>query len=152
MKTTKKYGKKADLALSMWVKLARASSTFGKRSEDNIRSFGLTPSQFAVLESLGHLGPMIISDLCEKMLVTGGNMTVVIDNLERDELVERVRSEDDRRAIMIQLTTKGKKLFENIFPKHAEWIGKLASVLSEHEQEELSRLLKKLGFGVREIS
>jgi MarR family 2-MHQ and catechol resistance regulon transcriptional repressor len=152
MKTTKKYGKKADLALSMWVKLARAFTTFSKRSFENIRTFGLTEAQFGALECLGHLGPMTIGELCRKQLVSGGNMTVVVDNLEKLGLVERVHSKEDRRAVLVRLTMRGKKLFDEIFVKHAAHIARLASVLTDQEQEELAGLLKKLGVSLREGS
>lgn len=148
MKTTKKYGKKQDLALTMWVKLARAYSTFSKKSLENIRSFNLTEPQFSVLESLGHLGSMKIGTLCTKQLVSGGNMTLVVDNLEKEGLVERIYNKEDRRTITVQLTPKGLTLFEEIFSQHAKHIEKLASVLSEKEQEDLAKLLKKLGTGL----
>jgi MarR family transcriptional regulator, 2-MHQ and catechol-resistance regulon repressor len=145
MKSTKKYGKKIDLALSMWVKLARAHDTFNHLTSANIHEFGLTPAQFGAVESLGHLGPMLIGDLTKKHLVSGGNMTVVIDNLEKAGIVERIVSEEDRRAFYVRLTSKGKRLFSKIFIKHASYVAKLATVLTETEQEELGRLLKKLG-------
>lgn len=148
MKTTKKYGKKQDLALTMWVKLARAYTTFSKKSLENIRSFNLTEPQFSVLESLGHLGSMKIGTLCTKQLVSGGNMTLVVDNLEKEGLVERIYNKEDRRTITVQLTSKGLTLFEEIFSQHAKHIEKLASILSEKEQEELAKLLKKLGTGL----
>lgn len=149
MKTTKQYGKKADLALSMWVKLARASSIFGKLTTIDIQSYGLTQPQFSVIESLGHLGPMKMGSFCAKLLTSGGNITVVIDNLEKDGLVERVHSKEDRRAITVQLTSKGQKLFNEIFTKHAQFVTKTASVLSEAEQVQLSGLLKKLGLALQ---
>lgn len=152
MRTTKRYGRKIDLALSMWVKLARAFSSFSKLTADDIRSYGLTQPQFSALECLGHLGPMTIGELCKKQLVSGGNMTVVVDNLEELELVERVPSTEDRRAILVRLTKKGKKLFEEIFIRHAHVVSKAASVLTDQEQEELSRLLKKLGTGLQKSS
>ncbi len=145
MKTTKQYGKKVDAALSMWVKLARAHSTLAKLADENIRSFGLTTPQFGVLECLGHLGPMTIGELCKKQLVSGGNMTVVVDNLAHCGLVERIPSKEDRRAIVVQLTAKGKKLFGDIFVKHAKFVTSTVDVLTEKEQTELGLLLKKLG-------
>jgi MarR family 2-MHQ and catechol resistance regulon transcriptional repressor len=145
MKTTKRYGRKADVALTMWVKLARATATFGKLTQEHVRTFGLTEPQFGALECLGHLGPMTIGQLCKKQLVSGGNMTVVVDNLEKEGLVERVPSKEDRRSILVRLTDKGTKLFNDIFEQHAQYVAKLASVLTEDEQEELGRLLKKLG-------
>ncbi|MBI3193634.1 MAG: MarR family transcriptional regulator [Ignavibacteriae bacterium] len=133
----------------MWVKLLRAAATMGKRSRENIESFGLTEPQFGVLETLGHKGPMLLGELGKKRLVSGGNITCVVDNLEKEGLVERVHSKDDRRAIIVRLTHKGKKLFDEIFTHHAEHIAKLASVLTDEEQEELGRLCKKLGLGVQ---
>jgi len=150
LKTTKKYGKKADLALSLWVKLARASSTFSRLTGLDIQRYGLTQPQFSVIESLGHLGPMKMGSFCSKMLTSGGNITVVIDNLEKDGLVERVPFPKDRRATTIQLTSKGEKLFKDIFSQHAQFVTKIASVLDEEEQVQLSALLKKLGMALQE--
>ncbi|MBL1215224.1 MAG: MarR family transcriptional regulator [Ignavibacteriae bacterium] len=142
------YGEKANLALDTWVKLARAYSSLNKKSLENIRAFGLTQPQFGVIEALGHLGPMKIGVLCAKMLVSGGNMTLVLDNLEKLGLIERVHSKEDRRAIVIQLTKKGDSLFKKIFSNHAVFISELMGVLDEKEQKELGKLLKKLGKGI----
>jgi MarR family 2-MHQ and catechol resistance regulon transcriptional repressor len=149
MKSTKQYGKKIDTALGMWVKLARAHDTFAKKADEDIRSYGLTTPQFGVLECLGHLGAMTLGELCKKQLVSGGNMTVVVDNLEKEGLVERIPSKEDRRSIGVRLTAKGKKLFDEIFIKHAKCVSNLAGNLSEKEQEELAGLLKKLGTSLR---
>jgi MarR family 2-MHQ and catechol resistance regulon transcriptional repressor len=149
MKTTKQYGRKADTALSLWVKLVRATSTFSHKTAENIRSFGLTTPQFGVLETLGHLGPMFMGELTKKQLMSGGNTTVVVNNLVKRGLVERLVCKEDRRAFYIQLTPKGKKLFKQIFPKHATYVAQTASVLSDAEQKALSVLLKKLGTGIK---
>ncbi len=149
MRTTKRYGKKADLALTMWVKLARASATFGRLAARDIEQYGLTQPQFGVLEMLGHLGPLTIGDIGKRMLVTAGCTTVILDNLEKSGLVERARSGEDRRVINVQLTTRGLATFKRIFPKHASRVTELASVLTEGEQTQLSDLLKKLGIGLR---
>jgi MarR family 2-MHQ and catechol resistance regulon transcriptional repressor len=150
LKTTRKYGKKADLALSTWVKLARAFSVFNKATIRDIETYGLTEAQFGVLETLGHLGTMTFTQLCKKRLVSGGNMTVVVDNLEKQGLVERKHCEEDRRAIYVRLTKKGEAVFQDIFPKHAKVVAGLASVLTEKEQEALGGLLKKLGLALVE--
>lgn len=145
---TKKYGRRGALALDLSVKLARASSTYAKLVEENIRSFGLTEPQFGVVECLGHLGPLPLGEISRKRLVSGGNVTCVIDNLEKDGLVERVSSKDDRRVIVAQLTSKGLKLFHAIFPKHSEFLVGLAAVLTLEEQESLCQLLRKLGLAL----
>jgi MarR family 2-MHQ and catechol resistance regulon transcriptional repressor len=145
MKTTKKYGKKADLALSMWVKLGKAFFTFGKLTQEHIKTIGLTEPQFSTLECIGHLGTLTLTELSKKQLVTPGNMTCIIDNLEKQGLLKRAAHETDRRVYYAELTPKGKKLFQETFKKHSDHIVSLASVLTEREQETLSKLLKKLG-------
>ena len=142
------YGAKADRALDLWVKLARASATLARRTEEQIRKSGLTSPQFGVLECLGHKGPLTFRELSAKQLVTSGNMTVVVDNLVKEELVERSPCETDRRQIYVTLTPKGRRLFEEIFPPHAALVARLVSVLTPDEQVQLSELLKKLGTGV----
>jgi MarR family 2-MHQ and catechol resistance regulon transcriptional repressor len=148
VRTTKKYGKKADLALTTWVKLARAFSVFNKATIRDIEKHGLTEPQFGVLETLGHLGTMTFGQLCRKRLVSGGNMTVVVDNLEKQGLVERKHCAEDRRAIYVRLTRKGEEVFQEIFPKHAKCVARLTKALTEREQEDLGRLLKKLGLSL----
>jgi MarR family 2-MHQ and catechol resistance regulon transcriptional repressor len=149
LRSTRKYGKKADIALSMWVKLARATSTFSKLTLDDIRAYGLTQPQFGVLESLGHLGKITLGELSRKQLSSCGNITVVVDNLEKDGLVAREHCAEDRRVVYVHLTPKGEKLFGGIFKRHAACITELASVLTEDEQERLGALLKKLGTGLQ---
>jgi len=150
MKTTQKYGKNADLALSLWVKLARTTDTIGFLTGRDIAKYGLTPTQFGIFESLGHLGPMRICEVGAKKLMTGGNMTVVIDNLEKQGLVERIRSSEDRRSTILQLTGKGKQLFDEVFVLHARFVENLIwSVLNEEEILQLSGLLKKLGVSLK---
>ena len=151
MRTTEQYGKKADLALALWVKLARASTTFGRLAGKDIEQHGLTPPQFGVLEMLGHLGPLTSGDIARRMLVTGGCVTVILDNLEKDGLVERIRSTEDRRVVTVKLTSKGDTTFSSIFRKHADRVTELASVLSDTEQLQLSTLLKKLGLSLKEM-
>lgn len=148
MKTTRKYGAKTDRALTLWVKLARAYSVFNKLTVKDIRRHGLTQPQFGAIECLHHLGPMSIGELSRKMLVSGGNMTCVIDNLEKEGLVRRIQSDEDRRSVIVELTEAGHRLITRIFPEHAVMIEQVASVLSPQEQDELSRLLKKLGSGI----
>jgi MarR family 2-MHQ and catechol resistance regulon transcriptional repressor len=152
VKTTKRYGDEIDLALSLWVKLARAYASFNKHTMKDIAGFGVTQAQFGVLECLGHLGPLTLGELTKKMLVSGGNMTVVVNNLERGGYVIRTKDVKDRRVMRIRLSPKGKESFDTIFVKHAEFVRKTASVLTPDEQKELGSLLKKLGCGLRELS
>jgi MarR family transcriptional regulator, 2-MHQ and catechol-resistance regulon repressor len=133
------------LALDTFIKLTRANSAFEDRMLAHCTLGNLTLSQFGVLEALYHLGSMCPGALSGKLLRSTGNMTLVIDNLEKHGLVRRVRSEEDRRMVMIELTPLGKETIEGVLPDHIEVIKNEMSVLTTEEQRELGRLCKKLG-------
>lgn len=133
--------------LDTFIKLTRCTnSLLGRLAERN--SLGdLTPSQFAVLEALYHLGPLTQGEVSAKVLKSGSNMTTVIDNLERDGLVRRERGEKDRRVIRVHLTEAGTRKVEAVLPGHVAALVEEFSVLSVKEQETLGELCKKLGRG-----
>lgn len=141
------YGTKADLALKLWVKLARAYETVRQRSVEDIRTYGLTQSQFGVLEALGHLGTLTPGELSKKQLSSCGTITVVLDNLEKEGLVVREPCTTDRRVVHVSLTPQGRELFDASFHRHAAFIEGVIGVLTNEEQETLGRLLRKLGRG-----
>jgi MarR family 2-MHQ and catechol resistance regulon transcriptional repressor len=132
-------------ALGAYVKLMRAADTITTRVHRHLAHAGLTVSQFAALEALHHLGPLTQKDISRKTLKSGGNITMVIDNLERRGLVTRTRGQEDRRRITVSLTPAGSALIGGIFPAHARGITEAMSALSPEEQEQLSALLRKLG-------
>jgi MarR family 2-MHQ and catechol resistance regulon transcriptional repressor len=105
----------------------------------------LTISQFGVLEALFHLGPQCQNVLGNKILKSNSNMTTVIDNLEKRDLVKRERSLEDRRMITIILTEKGKALIEKVLPQHVASIAKQFEVLTPEEHVQLGEILRKLG-------
>ena len=136
-------------ALNAFINLARATNSLQARLSAQLEGQGLTVGQFGVLEALLHLGPMTQCVLGEKLLRSGGNITLVIDNLEKHGLVRRERQTEDRRTIMIHLTPKGMRLIKRVFPGHAKMILKEMSQLEPKEQEDLRRLCRKLGTGGR---
>jgi MarR family 2-MHQ and catechol resistance regulon transcriptional repressor len=133
------------LALDTYIKLVRATESVSHRIHRYLAETDLTVSQFGVLEALFHLGPLYQRDLAVKLLKSGGNMTLVIDNLEKRELVKREREVDDRRCIKVCLTEKGKQLISQIFPSHVAAVVNEISILTPNEQAELGRLCKRLG-------
>jgi MarR family 2-MHQ and catechol resistance regulon transcriptional repressor len=132
-------------ALSALITLRRAANAISVREATLMRRHRLTESQFGVLEALLHLGPMCQKDLAAKILKSSGNLTTVIDNLERDGLVARHRDPGDRRMVTVRLTESGRRRIEEIFPAHAAEIASLFEVLSPDEQLELTRLCRRLG-------
>lgn len=139
-------------ALNAYINLFRASDSLAARANARLEGAGLTTGQFGVLEALLHLGPLCQRDLGEKLLRTGGNITLVVDNLERDGLVRRERGRRDRRLVTVRLTRKGEKLIRKVFPGHAKAIAEEMNHLTNAEQEQLRRLCRKLGRGVAEKS
>jgi MarR family 2-MHQ and catechol resistance regulon transcriptional repressor len=132
-------------ALNAFINLSRASNSVLMRLSADLETHGLTTSQFGILETLLHLGPMCQRTLGEKLLRSGGNITMVVDNLERHGWVRRERQKDDRRMIVIHLTPKGRSLIANVFPQHAQDIAREMNRLKPVEQETLRRLCRKLG-------
>jgi MarR family transcriptional regulator, 2-MHQ and catechol-resistance regulon repressor len=135
-------------ALRLWIALARSYASFARAVTCKIQEYGLTTPQFGVLEALYHLGPLSLGELADKLLVTGGNVTYVMDRLEQQGLVYRERSSDDRRVIQAKLTAEGRALVGGVFPGHAAFIDGLTSHLEPEERGQLRSLLKKLGRGV----
>lgn len=139
-------------ALNAFINLARASDSLLARTGKHLESHGLTTGQFGVLEALLHLRPMCQRELGEKLLRSGGNITLVVDNLEKHGWVRRQRQKEDRRMIRIHLTPRGRRLITRVFPRHAKAIVKEMSQLTSTEQEELRRLCRKLGLGGEKLS
>lgn len=134
------------LALGTFIKLNRSlNSVQGRLLPALQRDFGLTESQLAVLEAIYHLGPLQQGELCRKILRSGSNVTTVVDNLERDGLVKRVRHEQDRRVQVVHLTDEGRALMDEALPVHVERITEAMAALEPAEQQELGRLCRKLG-------
>jgi MarR family 2-MHQ and catechol resistance regulon transcriptional repressor len=107
-------------------------------------------SQFGVLEALYHLGPLSQAEIARKILKSTGNITMVIDNLEKRGLVARKRDTEDRRYYSVGLTHEGKKLIGSLFPRHAAGIVKGMNALTPSEQETLGDLCRKLGKSINQ--
>ena len=136
-------------ALDTFVKLRRSVNAIGARLNPALlRETGLTENQFGVLEALHHLGPMSQVQLCRKLLVSGSNLTTVLDNLERHGWVLRLADPEDRRAHRVELTPKGRDVIGRAFPPHAARITGLLANLTREEQAQLGRLCRKLGRAV----
>src|SRR5271169_2849938 len=133
------------LALVTYVKLTRAANAARNFASRSLNDTGLTLTQFAVLEALYHIGPMSLSDISQKILTTGGNLTMVVGNLEKQGLAHRQQSPEDRRVLIVVLTAKGKLLIRRLFPEHAAGITEFMAALSPYEQEQLGSLCRKLG-------
>lgn len=136
-------------ALDAYVKLARAADAVHHRINAHLQAHDLTTSQFGVLEAIYHLGPLQIGELGSKILKSSGNMTLVIDNLIKRDLVYREQLPTDRRCIQIHLTAAGAALVAQLWEPHARGVVDAFAVLTAEEQRQLAALCKKLGLAQR---
>lgn len=145
MPTHYEGGEEERRALDVFIKLMRAADAVGTRTMRRTGLGGLTPTQFGVMEALLHLGPLSPSQLAEKHLKSRNNLSVVIENLERDGLVRREPDTCDRRAYHVHLTDAGRERIAAAFPAHVRAVVEEMEALTPEEQEQLGHLLRRLG-------
>lgn len=131
-------------ALNAFIKLQRAAESVTTRVHAVIPN-GLTSTQFGVLEALHHMGPLCQGELSEKLLRSGGNLTLVVANLEKVGYVIRERDPADRRFVVVKLTQKGTVFIAELFPEIVAKISGEMHRLSSTELLDLGRLCKKIG-------
>ena len=137
-------------AQQVWTVLSRCARTLGLLAEDSIAGSGLGLTDFMVLESLLHKGPLTITQIQEKVLLASGSMTAAIDRLERQGWLERKASAGDRRARVLELTREGRAVIGAAFERHARDLESAMEVLSAEERRELYELARRLGLWVAE--
>lgn len=131
--------------LDAFIKLTRAADALNNRLNRHLSDASITVSQFGTLEALYHIGPLNQRAIGEKILKSGGNITMVIDNLEKSGFVKRKKDPADKRAVLIELTSKGEEFIKDFFPKHLEKIKEEFAILTEDEKADLAALCRKLG-------
>lgn len=138
------YGELNQQNLKTVIALSRATQGIHKRTSALVARSGLTISQFAVLEALYHKGSMNINEIIQAVLSTSGNMTVVISNLEKQDLITKCIHPQDKRSSLIAITDQGRERIEEIFPKHLKDLQEVFEVLTGEEKTILAEILKKL--------
>lgn len=130
--------------MSVMRELVRTYQAFSSCSETHLRQLGLTPAQFDVIATLGNTNGMSMGEIGEKTLITKGTLTGVIDRLEQKQLVQRVVPPDNRRSVVVRLTTHGEAVFEQTFPAHTAYLKERFMQLEPSELELLRVLLSRL--------
>lgn len=146
-KALKEKRKNADEALvdEIVQTYIRVFSEARARSARLTDRFGITMQQFATLHVIKNgEDPMYLSDISEKVFLNQSTLTGVIDRMERDGLVQRERSTEDRRKIAIHLTPKGNRLTETIPFSPMEMFRELIRPLARAEKKTLLELLRKI--------
>jgi len=127
--------------------MMKAYQALEKHALASIAGTDLCFSDFALLETLLHKGPQAVNVLGAKVNLTSGSATAAIDRLSRLALVRRGEDATDRRARIVHLTAKGRRLIQTAFQRHAADMEAAMAGLSAEESDALITLLKKLGKG-----
>lgn len=133
-----------NLSLSIWQNLFKAYHILNRVNQKRLYHEKLTVPQFRTLLTLNIFGAIPLKKISENLMVTGANITCVVDNLEKEGLVIRVPSKIDRRVIDTGLTPKGEKVIRETLPFYLEDLNNTMANLNEDEQKTLITLLAKL--------
>jgi len=130
-------------SLRLWLRLLSCTT----RVEDKIRqklreSFDITLPRFDLMAQLErHPDGLSMGELSRRMMVTGGNITTIVDQLEKEKLVLRVVGVNDRRSFTVKLTQAGKDAFTDMAIAHEAWVADMFEGLSVDQQSQLYTLL-----------
>ena len=133
-------------ALRLWLRMLTCTQLVEKQVRTQLREqFDTTLPRFDLMSQLERSPEGLkMNELSRRMMVTGGNVTGITDQLVTEGLVERVDVEGDRRAYRVRLTTRGRKLFDEMAAEHEAWIVAAFEGLSAREVESLHKLLGKV--------
>lgn len=127
------------------VALFRATDSFSKAIQKDVKQYGLNVTEFGVLEALYHKGKMTIKSLLEKVLITNSTMSYVIDQLIKKSYIKKTKSNLDGRSYFLELTKDGQALMDSAFNQHRDNMHSIIEVLTPEEEELLREWLKKIG-------
>ena len=133
-------------ALRIWLRLLTCTQLIERQVRSRLREqFASTLPRFDLMSQLErHRAGLKMNELSRMLMVTGGNITAIVDQLESEGLVERLDEPADRRAFRIRLTRAGERGFAEMARAHEGWVVELLAGLSRREQEDLLRLLAKV--------
>ncbi|WP_174615549.1 MarR family winged helix-turn-helix transcriptional regulator [Virgibacillus ihumii] len=134
-----------NLSLKAFVVLMKASKSVEEMIRQDIKSYGVSITEFSILEALYHKGRLTVNQICEAVLIKSGSMTYVIKKLEEKGLLNRKACAEDRRVIHVYLTSEGEKLMDDIFPKHQKVIENIFGVIDSDEKQSIISSLKRVG-------
>ncbi len=130
--------------LNVFINLIKTDNMLIKYLNRSLSGYNLNMTDFSVLDLLFQKGERTIQKIAEKVMITSGSITYVINKLEKMELVSRRKDKNDSRISYIRLTSHGKEILINILPLQMEKINEVFSELSETDLVLLNNILKKI--------
>ncbi|MEF2244397.1 MarR family winged helix-turn-helix transcriptional regulator [Paenibacillus sp. IITD108] len=134
------------LSLKLFIVLTRALESIKKRVEEDIKSMGLNPTEFAVLELIYSKGEQPIQKIGEKVLIASSSITYVVDKLEKKDFLKRKPCPQDRRITYAAITPAGTDFMNEVFPNHKMKINEICAGLDAEEKKLMIQQLKKIGY------
>jgi DNA-binding MarR family transcriptional regulator len=133
-------------ALKLWLRLLSCSNLVEAEIRSRLRAeFGTTLPRFDLMAQLErNPSGLKMNELSRRLMVSGGNVTGITDQLEKEGLVARADDPGDRRAYTVKLTQAGRSLFGRMAAVHEQWVIELFSGLTAAEKGQVHRLLAKL--------
>lgn len=130
-------------SLKLWLQMLSCTVRVENEIRGRLRAaFGVTLPRFDLMAQLErHPDGLRMGELSRRMMVTGGNITGITDQLEREELVMRVADPDDRRAYSVKLTERGRQAFAAMAAQHEGWIVELFQDMPAADKQQLASLL-----------
>ena len=137
-------------SLRLWLRMLSCTTLIEAQIRTRLRTeFGITLPRFDLMAQLDrHPDGLRMGELSKRMMVTGGNVTGIVNQLEDEGLVARDPVPDDGRAYSVRLTTSGRRAFRRMAARHEGWITELMQPLEEHERAALMALLATLKRGL----
>lgn len=129
------------LGISLWFRITRFYNKNMKKTNQHLKKWGITAAQFDVISNLGKTTPISQQELADKLVVTKGNVTKLLQRLEKLELIQRKR---EWKTNYISLTKKGRALYDTVVPEQQRFQAQQFNRLTLEEQKQLLRLVKKL--------
>ena len=133
-------------SLKLWLRLLACTNLIETEVRGRLRAeFDTTLPRFDLMAQLErHAGGLKMNELSQRLMVTGGNVTGITDQLEAEGLVVRESDPADRRTFTVKLTPAGRRLFARMAAAHEQWVVGLFAGLAAAEKEQVYRLLAKL--------
>lgn len=138
-------------ALRLWLRLLTCTNLVEHSVRARLRTdFGSTLPRFDLMAQLERASEGLrMSELSQRMMVTGGNITALTEQLQSEGLIERLSDPVDRRVTRVSLTQTGRKRFSEMATAHEHWVGELTNKLSREDAKQLFELLGKLKLSVQ---
>lgn len=133
----------------MEKELRYISGIIKQKGREILNSYTITPPQFVALQWLFEHGDMTIGDLSNKMFLAFSTTTDLVDRMEKNDLVVRIREEQDRRVVRIKLLNEGERIIEEVIKKRQGYLETVLEDFNEEEVEQFSSLLEKMHINMK---